>query len=71
LSLGVPIAPPPVEPRKTDFRYVAGVKYEKGKWSGQLQYQQGNKAVLDHSLVGEISSGKSQSINLQLLYRLK
>lgn len=69
-TLGVPYPQPAAEPRKTDFRYLAGVRYDVGRFTAKLQYQQGTKPIMAVASENEVRSTKAQTVNLQLLYRL-
>lgn len=61
---------PEAKPHSTDLRYLAGVRYDVGRVTAKLQYQQGFKPVMAPASDNEVRSTKAQTINLQLLYRL-
>jgi hypothetical protein len=68
-TLGLPVTQPEVKPNSIDVRYVAGIRYNTGRITGQLQYQHGLKPIMESSSFSSVSSAKTQTINLQLLYR--
>lgn len=60
----------PAKPKRTDYRFLAGVRYDMGRLSAGLQYQQGFSPVMVASSENVVNSAATKSLNLQLLYRL-